>query len=257
MSNLIASQQQQQHPLGQLQMMQHQQLFASQLPGSQMQRGPMQGMLGGTPPPPISNMLSGPGGMLSNQLLTPMSQASARMQQAQQMQQQQQLAGSYWGDPRPNLVTPGGFGSVGQPPSRSPVGGGRLSLDMLAASPGLRGAAGLAAAAGELVRRNSLSTPVAVVAPVLLSGQAEADVLDDHQHPAYAMANALLSDDGDDQPFGAAAVECKLCFKGRADTCCLPCGCLQMCQGCALLWKQRGEVACPWCKAPLEDYAVV
>lgn len=93
---------------------------------------------------------------------------------------------------------------------------------------------------------------------MLLSGQAEVDVLDDHQHPAYAMANALLSDDDDDQlPVGSAVVECRLCFKGRADTCCLPCGCLQMCQGCALLWKQRGEQACPWCKAPLEDYAVV
>ncbi|KAF6256099.1 hypothetical protein COO60DRAFT_149160 [Scenedesmus sp. NREL 46B-D3] len=260
MSNLVASQQQQhqQHPLGQLQLMQHQQLFASPLQGNQMQRGAMQGMLAGTPPPPMSNMLSGPGGMLSNQLLTPISQASVRMQQTQQMQQQQQqLAGSYWGAPQPSLVTPGGFGSVGQPLPRSPVGGGRLSLDMLAPSPRLGGAGGLAAAAGELVRRNSLSTPVAVVAPVLLSGQAEADVLDDHQHPAYAMANALLSDDDDDQPFGCAVVECKLCHKGRADTCCLPCGCLKMCQGCALLWKQRGEMACPWCKAPLEDYAVV
>ncbi|WIA12109.1 hypothetical protein OEZ85_012183 [Tetradesmus obliquus] len=196
--------------------------------------------------------------LLEEDLLQVAEDASVRMQQAQQMQQQQQqLAGSYWGAPRPSLVTPGGFGSVGQPLSRSPAGGGRLSLDMLAPSPGLAGAS-LAAAAGDFVRRSSLSTPVAGEAPVLLSGQAEVDVLDDHQHPAYAMANALLSDDDDDQlPVGSAVVECRLCFKGRADTCCLPCGCLQMCQGCALLWKQRGEQACPWCKAPLEDYAVV
>lgn len=245
---------QQHHPFSQLQLLQHQQqLFTSQLQGSRQQQlgfGQVQrqlaGVLGGSglhqslvSPSPVGtppNMIGSPG---MHQMLPPASQAAVRMQQ-----RQQQLGNTYWPPSQPSLVPPGPFGSVGSGPAPA----GRLSLDMLAPGPGLTGRTG-GLGPGDLTRRGSLGSAV-------LTGQTDVDVLDDLMHPAYAMANAVLSDD-EHGALEPVLVNCTVCQKARRDTCCLPCGCLLMCQGCAGMWRQRGEGICPFCKSHLDDFAVV
>lgn len=82
----------------------------------------------------------------------------------------------------------------------------------------------------------------------------EVDVLDDHHHPAFSMAHAVLDDDERD----VMVLECRLCGEGQANTCCLPCGCLCMCASCAGRWRQQDLTgSCPFCMRPLEDFAVV
>lgn len=259
--NMVSSQQQQ-ASVNPLQLLQHQQqLFAShmhssqqqptfnqlqrQLPGVLSGPGLHQGLLAPSPAGTPPSLLGSPGVM--SHLMTPVSQAVVHLQQ------QQQQTSAYWPPNRPGLVTSGAFAGVGQP--MGPGAGSRLSLEMLA--PGSRitasTAAGnqLSAVGSNMGRRGSLSTPVSAVS----SGQPEADMLDDLMHPAYAMANAVLSDD--EQELSESVVECKICQRATCDTCCLPCGCLLMCQGCATGWRQRGESLCPFCKSPLEDFAVV
>ncbi|KAF8071205.1 TANC1 [Scenedesmus sp. PABB004] len=249
----------QQQALSQLQLLQQQQLFASQRQGGQLQRG-LGGMASLLSPSPGGGGGGGmlgtsPGGMLHPQLgLAPASQAQARLAQAAAAQQ---LAAGFW--PRPGLVAPGSFGSVGQPMVRSPVGSGRLSLDLVTPPPSM-GPGGAA-----LARRDSMgSGSLAPGGPLLGGGGGggEPDVLDDHAHPAYAMANALLSDDERDTGLAGGAPPggepCAVCRAARCDTACVPCGCRCVCQRCAGHWKQRGgEAACPLCSAALSDFVVL
>jgi hypothetical protein len=92
--------------------------------------------------------------------------------------------------------------------------------------------------------------------------------MDDQHHPAFSMANALLSDDERDAagmlpgagavPGALEAADCLLCGEARADTACLPCGCVRMCRVCALRVKvQNVEGRCPFCARGVDDYAVV
>lgn len=79
-------------------------------------------------------------------------------------------------------------------------------------------------------------------------------MLDDHHHPAFSMASALLDDDERE----VMVQECRLCGEGHANTCCLPCGCLCMCAACAGRWKQQDcSGVCPFCMRLLEDFAIV
>jgi hypothetical protein len=263
---LLSAQQQQRQPsMSQLQL---QQLFASQLQNSQLQGRAGSGMMMspvGTPP-----VLGGPGNLLQHQLLTPVSQAPvSRLQgQGQVQQQQQQQLGGYGSWSGSGLVASGSFGSAASGVLGSAGSGLQLhhlgdllppQQSVLPASMGLSTGAGLSPAPGEL-RRNSLSSnPVASVAQVLLSSPADVDVLDDAQHPAFAMANALLSDD-EREPTGTAAGgrECSVCHSTMANTCCLPCGCLRMCQACALHFRRQDRKGmCPFCLQRLEDLILV
>jgi hypothetical protein len=208
-----------QEPLSQLQLLQQQrQLFAA----SQAQSGTLQSMM--LSPSPTQQLMQ-----------TRLQAAAAAAQQP---------------GPQPAAASANGFNwtrsALG---AGSPSNNSRLSLEVPAPPPPPPPAAPAAAA----------------VLPASLLGEADG-LLDipDHQHPAYAMANALLSDDDNDDDDGAAAARlggggtagalpCRVCHEAACETCCVPCGCVLMCRGCALLWQQRGEVACPLCAQPLED----
>jgi hypothetical protein len=207
-----------------------------------------------------------------------------QLAQLQRQQQQQHLASSLWGTAAASdaLLSPGSYGSVGQPLSGrlssdlGPPGGsalglagsGRSQADMgrtgsLGAVGGPSGAAlrgALRDARGPSMGVSGMGGLAPGSRPLLGGGGVggvrgvEPDMLDDHQHPAFSMANAVLDDDERD----VMALGCRLCGEGRANTCCLPCGCLCMCQSCAGRWRQQDLTGvCPFCMKPLEDFAVV